>query len=118
MSMGRAAEADGSGTRSQSFPPRSGLVLRDEFANRLLREENKRPFFFLPLKSAGRADTLTSRPEVLAKVRRFNLGLTNAAPGQRLYVTVPSGPNVPIPVPVGPGNRLGGVLIPALAAGR
>ncbi len=62
--------------------------------------------------------TLTSRPELLAKVRRFNLGLTNAAPGQRLYVTVPSGPNVPNPVPVGPGNRLGGVLIPALAAGR
>lgn len=49
--------------------------------------------------------TLTSRPELLAKVRRFGLGLTNAAPSQRLYVVVPSGPAAqpsPVPAPQAP----------------
>lgn len=33
---------------------------------------------------------LVSRPQLLARVERFKLALTNAAPGQRLYVAVPA----------------------------
>jgi|LauGreDrversion4_2_1035121.scaffolds.fasta_scaffold231918_2 hypothetical protein len=32
---------------------------------------------------------LVSRPQLLARVERFKLSLTNATPGQRLYVAVP-----------------------------
>ncbi len=57
--------------------------------------------------------TLTSRPELLAKVRRFNLGLTNATPSQRLYVTLPNA-NPPTAAPQ-PGSRIAAPL-PALAS--
>ena len=56
--------------------------------------------------------TLTSRQELLAKVRRFNLGLSNATPSQRLYVTLPV--TAPTPAAVPPGSRAGAPL-PALA---
>ena len=65
--------------------------------------------------------TLTSRPELLARVRRFNLGLTNAAPGQRLYVTLPAPTGVLAVPSTGRSvltGRFGGALIPALTTGR
>ena len=48
---------------------------------------------------------LVSRPQLLARVERFKLSLTNASPSQRLYVSVPR--------PTAPG--LGGA--PAIARG-
>jgi hypothetical protein len=33
--------------------------------------------------------TLVSRPELMARVQRFNLGLVPVAPAQRIFVTVP-----------------------------
>lgn len=55
---------------------------------------------------------LVSRPQLLARVERFKLALTNAAPGQRLYVAVPgtalaSRPIVPTGVPAGANGGVG-----------
>jgi hypothetical protein len=62
--------------------------------------------------------TLTSRPELLAKVQRFKLNLTNAAPAQRLYVTVPGGAGASNPPVSRPAGRLQTGALPALAVRR
>ena len=60
--------------------------------------------------------TLTSRPELLAKVRRFNLGLSNATPAQRLYLTLPAAiPALAASAPPVPGTRIIAPL-PAMAS--
>ena len=60
--------------------------------------------------------TLTSRPELLAKVRRFNLGLSNATPAQRLYLTLPVAiPAMASSAPPVPGSHVATPL-PALAS--
>lgn len=56
---------------------------------------------------------LVSRPQLLARVDRFKLALTNATPGQRLYVAVPgaalaSRPIVPTGSPAAGGGAVGG----------
>ncbi|KAB2654445.1 MAG: hypothetical protein DVB31_16685 [Verrucomicrobia bacterium] len=62
--------------------------------------------------------TLTSRPELLAKVRRFNLGLSNATPSQRLYVTLPAAPAPRDRAPAAPVPPRPAAPLPALAFRR
>lgn len=62
---------------------------------------------------------LLSRPQLLARVERMGLNLTNAAPSQRLYVAlprraVPASPGLPVPPAMASGAGAVPTISPAM----